>query len=197
MPRSPTAQAYLQSRHLLITFSASTLRPRPHSSARSTITPTKYLYWANLGDAYRWVPGQRQNRRTPYDQAIHLCRGELHLNASDTVTRARLAECLAKRGDPKTADRKSQQALAADPTNRSNACTRRRSSQTSKDMTPKQLRWLTNAVEHGYNRSQNVSATREFAMLRNSDSYKQAFPANATMTAGQQHYQRGRVHARH
>ncbi|HVI80315.1 MAG TPA: tetratricopeptide repeat protein, partial [Candidatus Acidoferrum sp.] len=138
------------------------------------ITPTKYIYWANLGDAYRWVPGSEAKSAHAYDQAISLCRRELHLNESDTVTRARLAECLAKRGDPKTAKQEIEQALADDPKN-GEILYKAAVIENVVGHDAEAVRWLTKAVQNGYDRSQ-MQRDPEFAMLRNSDTFKQAFP---------------------
>jgi len=138
------------------------------------ITPTKYIYWANLGDAYRWVPGSEAKSTQAYDQAIALCRRELHLNASDTTTRARLAECLAKRGDAKTAKQEIEHALATDPKDRE-ILYKAAVVENVTGHDAEAVRWLTKAVAAGYDRSQ-MQRDPEFAMLRNSDSYKKAFP---------------------
>jgi len=139
------------------------------------ITPTKYIYWANLGDAYRWVPGSEAKSARAYDQAISLCRRELHLNASDTVTRARLAECLVKRGDAQMAKKEIDQALAADPKD-GQILYKAAVVENVVGHDAEAVRWLNEAVENGYDRSQ-MQRDPEFALLRNSDIYKRAFTA--------------------
>jgi Serine/threonine protein kinase len=137
------------------------------------MTPTKSIYWSNLGDAYRWVPAQEAKSVHAYDQSITLCRRELHLNAGDAVTRARLAECLAKRGDARSAKREMEQALTTDPANR--RIMYKAAVVASVDgLDAEAVRWLTKAIDHGYDRSE-IQRDPEFAVLRNSDLYRRAF----------------------
>jgi eukaryotic-like serine/threonine-protein kinase len=63
------------------------------------LRPNQYLFWANLGDAYRWVPGSEKRARDAFRRAIQLARQRLETNPSDRSPRARLAEFLAKVGD--------------------------------------------------------------------------------------------------
>jgi len=62
---------------------------------------SQYLYWGNLGDAYRHVPGRESDARAAYAQAIRLLREKLsdgvELGAAE---RSRLALFLAKEGRP-------------------------------------------------------------------------------------------------
>jgi serine/threonine-protein kinase len=139
------------------------------------ITPTKYIYWANLGDAYRWVPSQEAQSTHAYDQAISLCRRELHLNAGDATTRARLAECLAKRGDAINAKKEIAQALAIDPTN-GRVMYKAAVVENVSGHDSEAVQWLTKAIDRGYDRSE-IQRDPEFAVLRNSDIYKRAFAA--------------------
>lgn len=59
----------------------------------------KYLIWGNLGDAYRWAPGQRPKSRGAYRRAIQLIRDQLATAPDDVVLSSRLALFLAKRDD--------------------------------------------------------------------------------------------------
>jgi len=63
------------------------------------LAPKNYLYWRNLGDAYRWAPGQRSKADAAYGAAIQLAREKLNVNSNDTAARSILALCLAKTGD--------------------------------------------------------------------------------------------------
>jgi len=65
----------------------------------AALTPTNYLLWANLGDAYRWAPGQRAKSDGAYERALRLIRDAIAINAKDAQARAIAASCLAKRGD--------------------------------------------------------------------------------------------------
>ena len=64
-----------------------------------SLNPTYYLYWGNLGDAYRWTPGREQQAREAYTRAIALTEERLKPNPKDMQLAATLAGYLAKRGD--------------------------------------------------------------------------------------------------
>jgi serine/threonine-protein kinase len=63
------------------------------------LNPTYYLYWGNLGDAYRWMAGQDQKAKEAFTTAIDLARKRLEPNPGDLALRCTLASYLAKRGD--------------------------------------------------------------------------------------------------
>jgi serine/threonine protein kinase/Flp pilus assembly protein TadD len=58
-----------------------------------------YLVWGNLGDAYRWAPGQRTKAGPAYQNAIRLVREEIAAHPLDPEARSTLALYLAKSGD--------------------------------------------------------------------------------------------------
>lgn len=82
----------------------------------AALQPKQYLVWANLGDAYRWTPGERQRSLEPYGRAISLGREAIAVNPKDALARAIVASCLAKRGDFTGAEQELKLALQADPT---------------------------------------------------------------------------------
>ena len=55
--------------------------------------------WANLGDAYRQIPGQESAARDAYRQAIRSLRRKLAENPNNDTSRGRLALYLAKAGE--------------------------------------------------------------------------------------------------
>ena len=59
--------------------------------------------WINLGDAYRWTPGNEDKAKDVYRTAIKMIRGELSAKANDADLRSRLALCMAKSGEKKQA----------------------------------------------------------------------------------------------
>ena len=67
------------------------------------LNPTYYLYWGNLGDACRWIPGQEQKARDAFTTAIALTGKRLEANTADVELRSSLATYLAKRGDTQKA----------------------------------------------------------------------------------------------
>jgi tetratricopeptide (TPR) repeat protein/TolB-like protein/predicted Ser/Thr protein kinase len=62
------------------------------------LTPTSFLYWRNLGDALRWVPGREAEARRAFSRAIELCDEEISVNSSNALAHAARASALAKIG---------------------------------------------------------------------------------------------------
>jgi serine/threonine protein kinase/tetratricopeptide (TPR) repeat protein len=62
------------------------------------LTPTNFLYWRNLGDALRWVPGREADARRAFERAIVLCDEEIRVNPVDGFAYAARAAALAKVG---------------------------------------------------------------------------------------------------
>ena len=67
------------------------------------LTPSNPLLWGNLGDAYRWVPGNATKSKDAYTRAIQLLREQLAKDPSQGPNRSRLALYLAKTGDTASA----------------------------------------------------------------------------------------------
>ena len=63
------------------------------------LNATFFLYWANLGDAYRWIPGSSEKARQAFARAISLVEDRLRSAPDDPDLRTRLAMYLAKQGD--------------------------------------------------------------------------------------------------
>jgi len=136
------------------------------------LAPRLYLTWSNLADAYRWVPGADAKATAAYDKAIELAETELRLNPSDAAARARMAECLAKRGNYSRATSEISRALAADPSD-VRVMYREAVIANVRGDTPSAVRWLSKAVAGGYRRSE-IERDPEFALLRQADVYKRA-----------------------
>ena len=81
------------------------------------LTPGKALYWSNLGDAYRWIPGQRPRSTPAYERAIALARSDLKINPQDGGAHATLGLCLSKTGSPAEGFTHAQAALGLEPSN--------------------------------------------------------------------------------
>jgi serine/threonine protein kinase/tetratricopeptide (TPR) repeat protein len=81
------------------------------------LTPGKYLYWANLADAYRWTPELASRAPGAYEKAAHLAQGELALNPDNAAAHATLAICDAKLGRMDPARQHIQRALEIEPAN--------------------------------------------------------------------------------
>jgi len=83
----------------------------------ANLTPTNYLIWANLGDAYRWAPGMREKSVPAFEKCVALARESLAVNARDAVAHALVGSSLAKIGRAAEASRSIDTALRIDPTN--------------------------------------------------------------------------------
>jgi eukaryotic-like serine/threonine-protein kinase len=62
------------------------------------LNPTYYLYWGNLGDAYRWIPGSTEKARDAYARASALTVERLKTRPDDAELRGSLAVYLVKSG---------------------------------------------------------------------------------------------------
>lgn len=63
------------------------------------LNPVSYLYWGNLGDARRWVPGNDAKAKEAYGHAIQLAREKLATAPDDAELEGSLAVYYAKSGD--------------------------------------------------------------------------------------------------
>jgi serine/threonine protein kinase len=59
--------------------------------------------WGNLGDAYRWTPGNESKAKSAYETAIRLVREAISKHPDQVDLRADLAMYLAKNGEKRTA----------------------------------------------------------------------------------------------
>ncbi|MCU1260921.1 MAG: serine/threonine protein kinase with repeat [Bryobacterales bacterium] len=67
------------------------------------LMPTQYLYWGNLGDAYRWAPGYAAKAKAAYLRAIQLVRERIAAKPNDPELMSSLAAYLAKSGERQAA----------------------------------------------------------------------------------------------
>jgi len=139
----------------------------------TSLAPSRYSSWINLGDAYRWAPGSENRAAGAYDEAIRLANEELRLNPANAAVRARLAECLAKRGKIGEAKNEIGKALTADPSN-VRIMFRAAVVQNACGDTDASLLWLKKAINAGYSLTE-AQRDPEFALLRQTDGYKRAF----------------------
>jgi len=79
------------------------------------LTPHDYLYSRNLGDAYRWVPGQESKAREAYERAIQMCDEAIRINPNESRAHLSRASALAKLGRTREARNAIVRALELDP----------------------------------------------------------------------------------
>jgi serine/threonine-protein kinase len=146
------------------------------------LAPKIYLYWGNLGDAYRWIPNAAARANVSYDRAIQLADGELKVNPTATTIRVRMAVWLAKRGNIKRADDEIRNALTADPNNPTyiyKAAMIANVEGRSDDA----ARLIESALAKGYSRA-DAEHEREFENLRRDGRLQQVLQRTATITGG-------------
>jgi serine/threonine-protein kinase len=73
--------------------------------------PNKYLYWANLADALRWIPGRAADARHAYRQAAALLQPLLARPSQDATYQSRMGLYRAKLDEGTEAVRWTQRAL--------------------------------------------------------------------------------------
>ncbi|HEY0371851.1 MAG TPA: tetratricopeptide repeat protein, partial [Thermoanaerobaculia bacterium] len=130
------------------------------------LEPSFFLYWRNLGDAYRWVPGAEESAKRAYTRTIELCDDSISVNASDSHAYASRASALAKLGRHREARSSILRALELEPQNGSNvyeAAVIANLSGSEEDAIAR----LEQAVRLGYN-SADMLRDPEFANLRKS-----------------------------
>jgi serine/threonine-protein kinase len=62
-----------------------------------------HVVWANLGDAYRWTPGNQEKARKAFATALHLLGDEIRTHPDDATLQSRRALYLAKQGEARNA----------------------------------------------------------------------------------------------
>lgn len=78
------------------------------------LMPSIPIMWANLGDAYRWVPGHREQSQEAYARALQLLRALLVTDPAHVGNRSNLALYLAKSGETAKAIEELRQVLRPD-----------------------------------------------------------------------------------
>ncbi|HEX8410419.1 MAG TPA: tetratricopeptide repeat protein [Thermoanaerobaculia bacterium] len=79
------------------------------------LTPHDALYWRNLGDAYRFVPGKDAEMRSAYERAVALCDEAIRVNPNDSRAHRTRASALAKLGKHREARAAILRALELEP----------------------------------------------------------------------------------
>jgi tetratricopeptide (TPR) repeat protein len=143
------------------------------------LAPAIYLYWANLGDAYRSMLNSGTKPSVCYDRAIELANNELKLNPTDSEVRSRLAVCLAKKGDFRHADDEISNALQTDPTN-PGYLFKAAMIANLEGKADRARSLLENALVQGYSRAE-VEREREFENLRKDGSLQKILTKTATI----------------
>jgi tetratricopeptide (TPR) repeat protein/predicted Ser/Thr protein kinase len=83
------------------------------------LAPHHFLYWRNLGDAYRWIDRQEQKARRAFERSIESSEDAIRVNPSDAFAHSSMASALAKLGRHREARASMIRALEIDPRNAS------------------------------------------------------------------------------
>jgi serine/threonine protein kinase/Tfp pilus assembly protein PilF len=135
------------------------------------LEPQNYLYRGNLGDAYRWTPGEKDRAKPTYAQALVLVQKDLEVNPKDTDALCYLALYEAKSGDLEKARQPIGQALALAPKDVDVLSTAAEVYAVVGDR-QKALDCMKAAVQGGYPRFE-IEANPEFNGLRNDPRYRE------------------------
>jgi len=112
--RKPTAQAY-SNLGLLYYYLGRFSDAAAASEKAVQLVPHDLMYWRNLGDAYRWIPGQEAKARAAYTRALELCDGAIRVNSNDAQGHRTRAVALAKLGREGAARASILRALEIEP----------------------------------------------------------------------------------
>jgi eukaryotic-like serine/threonine-protein kinase len=135
-----------------------------------------YVIWGNLGDAYRWTPGQAQKAPKAYETAIVLAGKAAMVNPLDAAALSSLALYCAKSGLTTRALQASGKALAAAPDDKSVLFNAAVVSELAGERA-QALTYIRRAILGGY--SPNEIATEpELGKLREDPRYQAALPLN-------------------
>ena len=117
--RKPSSQAY-SNLGLLYYYMGRFSDAAAASEKAVALRPREALLWRNLGDAYRWAPGNEQKARAAYVRAVELCDDILRINANDAEAHRTRAVALAKLGRDSAAREAILRALEIEPRRWSN-----------------------------------------------------------------------------
>ena len=116
LQRSPSAQGY--SNLGTAYYFAGRYREAASAFENATRLESSYfLYWRNLGDAYRWTAGEKANAERAFARSIELCDASIRVNPSDSDAYMERATSLAKLGRHRDARASILRALELDPQN--------------------------------------------------------------------------------
>ena len=130
-----------------------------------------YFYWANMADAYRWVPGKTDDAELAYRRAIQLIQSDISERPYHPGLHSRMALYAAKGGDASLA--KSSLAIAvAPPVSQPIIFYRATVTEEILGNRASAIHMLERAIDAGYALNE-ISNDPELAMLRQDPAYQQ------------------------
>jgi serine/threonine-protein kinase len=179
--RRPSGQAYSNLGTAYFFLGRYADAARAYEQATS-LTPSYYFFWANLGDANRLVPGRAAQAAAAYDRAIQLAQAELKMNPRDPIVNSRIALCLARRNRFEEAAQAIGVALKTDASNPRFLYNAAIVANLSGDGAKTEA-YLLDALKHGFNRDEFVRDP-EFAAMRERSALRDFMSGGGTLTAG-------------
>jgi Flp pilus assembly protein TadD/TolB-like protein len=134
------------------------------------LAPKSYLVRANLGDAYRAVPGEEAKAIGSYTRSIALTREQLRLNPRDAMAHSYAATGLAKTKHAAEAAEEMRQALDLDPKEPAILVDAAVVAALA-GRTAESVDWLRKAVQAGYCRT-IIARQREFEAFRDDPAFQ-------------------------
>jgi serine/threonine-protein kinase len=148
----------------------------------TALTPSYYLFWANLGDADRLVRDHSAEAAAAYDRAIELALAELRMNPGNATVDSRVSICLARRGRFSEAQRHIGEALSTDRANPRFLYNAAVISHIRRDTVATE-KYLRESIARGYNKSELVRDP-EFSDLREQPFLRDLLNGGSTLVAG-------------
>ena len=136
------------------------------------LAPADSLIWANLGDACRWVPGQKARATEAYTQSVRVARDALEVNPNDAHLHSVLALSLAYIGNADDAQSEIRRALDLDPTNTS-VLYRAALIAHLRGHNDSAVSWIERAIANGYP-ARDLARDPELKALRDLPSFRNA-----------------------
>jgi tetratricopeptide (TPR) repeat protein len=130
----------------------------------TAINSRSFIYWMNLGETCRWVPGAGGRADAAFDRCAQICGDELKVNPRNAEAHVSFAVCLAKRGKAGRAKIESTEALRLEPANPAFLYLSAVVANTNGDSSLA-LKLIDSAIRHGYNAA-DIERDPEFANLR-------------------------------
>jgi serine/threonine-protein kinase len=130
------------------------------------LSPHDYLYWRNLGDAYRWSPGQAEKAKHAYERAIELSNDAIRVNPNEARAHLSRGSALAKTGRVREARSAVLRAAELEPQYASNAYEAAVVANIAGSQ-DEAIAYLEQALRMGYN-ADNLLRDPEFANLTKS-----------------------------
>jgi tetratricopeptide (TPR) repeat protein len=130
------------------------------------LVPHDFLYWRNLGDAYRWTPGANEKARHAFERAVELCDDAIRVDPAEARTHLSRGTSLAKLGRTREARAAVIRALELEPQNAAAAYEAAVIANIAGDEDETVTR-LEQALRLGYN-PDDIRRDPEFANLRKS-----------------------------